>query len=60
MQDLIDILDTMDIPKMRKDVTDVSNLRWLSRNMFIRNIEHPRFVEASRMVDEALANSEDM
>jgi hypothetical protein len=36
------ILDTMDVPEMRKDLTP-HNLRWLGRNLAIRNSKHDSF-----------------
>ena len=43
---LKEILESMDVPEMRKDVTNNSNLRWLNRNIMIRNGEHPKAVTA--------------
>ena len=34
------ILDTMDVPASRKELT-LSNVRWLLRNLRIRNAQHP-------------------
>ena len=46
MNELAAILDTMDIPKLRKDLTQPGNVRWLLRNMFVRNSNHPEFKAA--------------
>ena len=43
---LKEILEGMDVPEMRKDVTNAANLRWLNRNIMIRNSEHPNAVQA--------------
>ena len=43
---LAGILEEMDIPEMRKDVKRLSNLRWLQRNLLIRNRKHPKAAEA--------------
>jgi len=31
----------MDVPEIRRDLTDLSNVRWLLRNLEIRNNNHP-------------------
>jgi hypothetical protein len=36
----------MDIPEMRKDIKRLGNLRWLQRNLLIRNRKHPKAAEA--------------
>ena len=41
---LIEILNVMDIPLMRRDLTK-SNVRWLLRNVRVRNNNHPRIDE---------------
>ena len=38
---LTTILDDMEIPLMRRDVTQVSNLRWLMRNLRVKNGDRP-------------------
>ena len=43
---LAGILEEMDVPEMRKDVKRLSNLRWLQRNLLIRNRKHPKAAEA--------------
>ena len=47
------ILATMDLPEMRKKIT-FSNLRWLSRNMAIRNKNHPLFMAAKGIITSIL------
>ena len=39
------VLLEMDIPDMRRDLSRASNLRWLLRNIRVRNGNHPRVVE---------------
>lgn len=39
----IEIPEDMDIPKQRRDTTNSANVRWLIRNLFIRNKNHPEF-----------------
>ena len=40
------MLDTMDIPKMRRDTDDPRNIHWLLRNLQANNSEHPDIDEA--------------
>jgi|LakMenE18May11ns_1017448.scaffolds.fasta_scaffold9342630_1 hypothetical protein len=47
---LKDILDTMDIPEMRKDLNNKSNVSWLIRNIGIRNQEHIELNFAVRLL----------
>ena len=47
---LAEILEEMDLPEMRKNPNETSNLRWLMRNMFANNGKHPRFKEARVLV----------
>ena len=42
---VVEILNEMDVPDMRKDLNKIGNLRWLQRNLLIRNGNHPRAVE---------------
>ena len=44
--ELREILDEMDIPEFRKYIHRFANLRWLSRNMGIRNQNHPKGLQA--------------
>ena len=45
-RNLSELLDTMVIPTMRRDLDKESNIRWLQRNLAIGNNEHPRIGEA--------------
>lgn len=45
-----EILATMDIPAMRRDTGDINNLRWLSRNVPMRNASHPQFRELMELL----------
>lgn len=51
MDRLTEILSQMDIPDKRKD-----DFRWLLRNLFIRNAEHPNFEESLVLIKERLLN----
>ncbi len=44
------IIEDMDIPEMRKDLNKLGNLRWLQRNLLVRNGNHPRATEAVEMI----------
>ena len=48
--ELAEILEEMDIPEFRKHINMFGNLRWLSRNMLIRNDNHPKGLQAIRIV----------
>lgn len=39
--DLEKILENMDVPAMRRDVSKQENLKWLLRNLAINNGDHP-------------------
>jgi len=44
IDELIEILNNMDIPAIRKEATK-TNARWLLRNIRVRNGDHPRIDE---------------
>lgn len=46
--DLVLWLSEMDIPKKRRDITAPENVRWLLRNLEIRNGRHPMIRETIR------------
>lgn len=50
-EQLQEILLTMDVPLFRK-----SDLRWLSRNLGIRNRQHPKFQEAMKLIQFLMKN----
>tara|TARA_B100000029_G_scaffold470049_1_gene508549 strand:+ start:2061 stop:2264 length:204 start_codon:yes stop_codon:yes gene_type:complete len=49
-EQLAEILKEMDLPVMRTNLNSFSNLRWLMRNIGVRNREHPRFKEATGLI----------
>ena len=51
---LTTLLGQMDIPEMRKDVSSEFNLRWISRNIGIRNSDHPMYETAREMIKTLL------
>jgi hypothetical protein len=62
MKDINKILDsievlikTMDVPKMRR-VMNESNVRWLSRNLLIRNSNHKHINEVMILIKYYLKN----
>ena len=42
---VLEILNEMDVPETRKNLNELANLRWLQRNLLIRNGNHPKAVE---------------
>jgi len=54
---LVELLSRMDIPDGRRSpegVLEAQHLRWLTRNMFIRNRQHPDFKEAEQLLRKLL------
>ena len=49
MNELQELLSTMDIPQGRK-----TDLRWLARNLAIRNGENPNFEKANNLINRLL------
>ena len=47
---LAEILEEMDLPETRKNLNESSNLRWLIRNMRVRNRKHPQCNEAFELI----------
>lgn len=50
---LTEILESMDVPEMRRELTK-ANLRWLGRNLAIRNGKHVKYAYARRLIVELL------
>lgn len=44
-EQLMQLLETMDVPSLR-----MNDLRWLSRNLGMRNRRHPQFLEAIKLI----------
>ena len=51
------LLEQMDIPARRKEVENITNVRWLARNLAVNNKEHPMFETTQRMVVWVLRNA---
>ena len=43
-EEFINVLNEMDLPAMRRELS-VRNIRWLLRNIRVRNGNHPRIAE---------------
>jgi len=54
MNDQIDLPEDMEIPESRKDTTVPHNVRWLLRNLFIRNSNHPEFEKVVKELKKCL------
>ena len=57
---LLEILNSMDIPEMRRDL-NTTNLRWLLRNIRVRNSKNPMlgvaFTLIKKIIKERIRNS---
>lgn len=45
-QQLAEMLEEMDVPDFRKNLSRLANIRWLWRNLLIRNRNHPKAMQA--------------
>lgn len=52
-KNLREILDKMDVPESRKELNE-HNLRWLGRNLAIRNRDHGEFPSAVHFINTLL------
>lgn len=48
--DLEKILEKMDVPALRQDVSKQENLKWLLRNLSINNGDHPDIDDVLREI----------
>lgn len=46
------LLEAMDVPEMRRDVTKVANVRWLLRNLAINNSNNTALREVFRLLKD--------
>ena len=44
------LLETMDVPEMRRDLTKPANVRWLLRNLAVRNSNNTALREVFRLL----------
>ncbi len=49
-------LEQMDVPESRMDTFRQENIRWLARNLGIRNKKHPMFLTAMELIKWILKN----
>ena len=54
--DLAKTIDTMDVPALRKELT-TTNVRWLLRNLRVRNANHPHIVDVIDALKELVNES---
>ena len=40
-----ELLNTMNVPENRKDISDMANVRWILRNIRIQNADNPQLPE---------------
>jgi hypothetical protein len=48
------LLKPMALPERRKDVKNRDNIRWLLRNLGVRNKEHPNFEPVVALLKEVV------
>lgn len=54
LQDVLkDLISDMDIPAERKNINKPENVRWLRRNLMIKNSDHPDIREAMALLQDA-------
>lgn len=53
---LAKLLESMDVPEKRRDVSNTSNLNWLLRNLAIRNRDNKDFALAEELIINLLKN----
>ena len=54
------MLEIMEIPERRRDVTSMSNVRWCARNLQINHAKHPMFETARELVRQLLRDKTEM
>jgi hypothetical protein len=53
---LMDVLEDMNVPSMRKDISSIHNVKWLMRNISIQNGSNPELSEALSLLKQAHRN----
>ena len=51
---LAEMLEQMDVPAFRKNLARLANVRWLFRNLLIRNRNHPKVMQAIGITKEIM------
>ncbi len=54
IQDLEAIISTMDIPFYRKIIKSKNSIRWLNKNLKIRNFQHKDYQLAEQLIKDLL------
>ena len=49
-------MEQMDIPEFRRNLSSLHNLRWISRNLRIRNSQHPKCFAVLEEIREMIKN----
>jgi hypothetical protein len=53
---LMDVLEDMNVPSMRKDISSIHNVKWLMRNISIQNGSNPELSEALSLLKQTHRN----
>ena len=56
---LAEMLEQMDVPEFRKNLDRLANVRWLFRNLLIRNRNHPKVMQAVVITKEIMRGGND-
>jgi hypothetical protein len=54
-EELLKSLKSFDLPAHRKAKTNKSNLLWLSRNIKVRNSDHPNLERVLELINEGIS-----
>jgi len=54
MKTLLELLRRMDLPDHRKENDTIHNVRWLARNLGVRNEDHPNFDRTMEVIKRIL------
>lgn len=52
IEELKNTLSEMDVPEFRLDISKKSNVRWLIRNLAVRNSRHSNFINTAKKLRE--------
>jgi len=54
LKELKELIRTMDVPEMRRETSKNENVRWLQRNLMIRNADHENLNKAQELIRSIL------
>lgn len=54
IEQLLELIQDYDIPVERKKMKDIDNVRWLGRNIFIRNGDRENITEVRKLIRQIL------